>query len=164
MPCALYKKPLMYSGVHAAAARDRTTEDRTTEDRAERTRDEHVHGAASGRPGPLGAFRGPSRASGTSGPLVRAAALLRALASPVRLAVVAELLLAPRCVHGLQEVLDDAGLGVSQPLLSQHLRVLREAGLVSATRRGTEVTYELSDAHVGRIVRDAVRHAGEATS
>lgn len=93
--------------------------------------------------------------------LAGAAELLKALASPVRLAVVAELSAGPRCVHELQELLSAQGRELSQPLLSQHLRVLRQAGLVRATRRASEVTYELVDAHVGHIVNDAIRHSQE---
>jgi ArsR family transcriptional regulator, zinc-responsive transcriptional repressor len=87
--------------------------------------------------------------------------LLKALASPVRLAAVDELCKGPRCVHELQAALKNAGREVSQPLLSQHLKVLRDAGLVTTTRRGTEITYQLADAHVGHIVNDTIRHAQE---
>ena len=87
--------------------------------------------------------------------------LLKALASGVRLATVVELCAGPRCVHELQTALESSGRVVSQPLLSQHLKVLRQAGLVTATRRGTEITYQLADAHVGHIVNDAIRHSSE---
>jgi DNA-binding transcriptional ArsR family regulator len=85
-----------------------------------------------------------------------AAELLKALAHPVRLAVVRALSGGPRCVHELVELAQ-----VSQPLLSQHLRVLRAARLISGTRRGKEIAYRLTDDHVGQIAADAVRHAGE---
>ncbi|MCU1491890.1 MAG: ArsR family transcriptional regulator [Acidimicrobiaceae bacterium] len=93
--------------------------------------------------------------------VVGAVALLKALASPVRLATMAQLSLGPRCVHEIQDALRSDGREVSQPLLSQHLKVLREAGLVTTTRRATEITYELADAHVGHIVNDAIRHSRE---
>lgn len=82
--------------------------------------------------------------------------LLRALAAPVRIALVLELRTGPRCVHELVEA-----LGEPQPLVSQHLRVLRSAGVVVGSRRGREVFYSLPDAHVGHIVSDAVSHAQE---
>jgi DNA-binding transcriptional ArsR family regulator len=82
--------------------------------------------------------------------------LLRALTAPTRLALIELLSPGPRCVHELVDT-----LGVAQPLVSQHLKVLRAAGLVTAARRGREVTYELADTHVAHIVRDAVRHAAE---
>jgi ArsR family transcriptional regulator, zinc-responsive transcriptional repressor len=87
--------------------------------------------------------------------------LFKALASPVRLAAIIELAAGPRCVHEISDALAAAGREVSQPLLSQHLKVLREVGLVSTTRRATEVTYQLIDDHVAHIVTDAVRHSQE---
>lgn len=86
-----------------------------------------------------------------------AAALLKALVAPLRLALVDLLAAAPRCVHELV-----GALNVPQPLVSQHLKVLKSAGLVATTRRGREVVYRLADDHVAHVVRDAVAHAGEA--
>jgi DNA-binding transcriptional ArsR family regulator len=83
--------------------------------------------------------------------------LLRALSAPLRLAVVTELSQGPRCVHELVDA-----LGAPQPLVSQHLRVLRSARLVHGERRGREIAYSLVDDHVARIVADAVSHATEA--
>jgi ArsR family transcriptional regulator, arsenate/arsenite/antimonite-responsive transcriptional repressor len=37
---------------------------------------------------------------------------------------------------------------VSQPTVSEHLRVLREAGLVTTKRRGTQICYSLDPAAV----------------
>ena len=54
-----------------------------------------------------------------------------------------------------------AAVGASQPLVSRHLRLLREAGLVRGDPRGREVVYSVADHHVTHIVRDAVDHAGE---
>jgi DNA-binding transcriptional ArsR family regulator len=82
--------------------------------------------------------------------------LLKALASPVRLGIVRELASGGRRVHELV-----ATLGVSQPLVSQHLRVLRASRIVTARRRAREIEYTLTDDHVARIVLDAIRHAGE---
>lgn len=93
--------------------------------------------------------------------LAKAVDLLKALASPVRLATLVELCEGPRCVHEIQTALKTAGREVSQPLLSQHLKVLRDTGVVGTTRRGTEITYQLTDAHVGHIVRDTIRHSQE---
>lgn len=82
--------------------------------------------------------------------------LLRALAAPIRVAIVTELAAGPRCVHELVEQ-----LGAPQPLVSQHLRVLRGAGVVRGSRRGREIAYSLVDEHIAHIVADAVSHAGE---
>jgi DNA-binding transcriptional ArsR family regulator len=84
-----------------------------------------------------------------------ASELLAALAAPLRLAIVALLdQRGSQCVHELV-----SALGASQPLVSQHLRVLRGAGLVAGERRNREVHYRLVDAHVGHLVRDALDHA-----
>jgi DNA-binding transcriptional ArsR family regulator len=84
-----------------------------------------------------------------------ASELLTALASPVRLSIVTLLdEHGSRCVHQLVDA-----LGVPQPLVSQHLRVLRSAGLVTGARRHREVDYRLVDGHVAHIVRDALAHA-----
>jgi DNA-binding transcriptional ArsR family regulator len=93
--------------------------------------------------------------------LAGAVELLKAVASAIRLATIVELSEGPRCVHEIQTALLASGREVSQPLLSQHLKVLRDAGLVTTTRRGSEITYELADAHVGHIVNDAIRHSQE---
>ncbi|HEU0189689.1 MAG TPA: metalloregulator ArsR/SmtB family transcription factor [Mycobacterium sp.] len=82
--------------------------------------------------------------------------LLRALAAPVRIAIVLQLQESQRCVHELVDA-----LGVPQPLVSQHLKVLKSAGVVAGERSGREVLYRLADHHLAHIVIDAVAHAGE---
>jgi DNA-binding transcriptional ArsR family regulator len=90
-----------------------------------------------------------------------AAKLLRALANPVRLAIVDALGDGELCVHELVDALVAGHPMVTQPLVSQHLRVLRSAGLIDGTRRGREVAYRISDTHVSSIANDAVSHAAE---
>jgi ArsR family transcriptional regulator, zinc-responsive transcriptional repressor len=84
--------------------------------------------------------------------------LLRALAAPVRIAIVLQLRESQRCVHELVDA-----LGVPQPLVSQHLKILNAAGVVAGERSGREVLYRLADHHLAHIVVDAVAHAGEDT-
>lgn len=84
--------------------------------------------------------------------------ILRALAAPVRIAIVLHLQQSERCVHELVDA-----LGVPQPLVSQHLRILKAAGVVAGERSGREVLYRLVDEHLAHIVLDAVAHAGEET-
>ena len=63
--------------------------------------------------------------------------LLRALAVEMRLRILQLVAGSPLCVGAL------AGqLGITQGAVSQHLRILRDAGLVRATRRGTFIHYE----------------------
>jgi ArsR family transcriptional regulator, arsenate/arsenite/antimonite-responsive transcriptional repressor len=64
-------------------------------------------------------------------------ALLKALADPVRLRLMSLIAATDEaCVCDLTTPFD-----VSQPTISHHLRVLREAGLVDSERRGTWVWY-----------------------
>ena len=92
----------------------------------------------------------------TSRTLSAAGDLLRALAAPVRIAIVLQLRDGSQCVHDLVDA-----LLLPQPLISQHLRVLKEAGVVHGERRGREVVYSLVDDHLAHIVLDAVAHAEE---
>lgn len=82
--------------------------------------------------------------------------LLRALSAPLRIAIVLQLREGPRCVHELVEA-----LGVTQPLVSHHLRVLKSSNVVAAHRQGREIRYELLDDHLLHIVEAAVGHAEE---
>ncbi|NGP09213.1 winged helix-turn-helix transcriptional regulator [Rhodococcus sp. 14C212] len=88
--------------------------------------------------------------------LAAAGELLRALAAPVRIAIVLQLRESERCVHELV-----GALGVTQPLISQHLRILKAAGVVRGERAGREVLYRLVDDHLAHIVVDAVAHVEE---
>ena len=82
--------------------------------------------------------------------------LRRARAAPVRIAIVLQLHESQRCVHELVDA-----LGVPQPLVSQHLKILKAAGVVAGERSGREVLYRLADHHLAHIVVDAVTHAAE---
>jgi ArsR family transcriptional regulator, zinc-responsive transcriptional repressor len=86
----------------------------------------------------------------------QAAELLRALSAPIRLALVDLLVDSPRCVHELVDA-----LSVSQPLVSQHLKTLRTAGLLTTQRRGREIVYYLVDHHVAHVARDILAHSRE---
>ena len=83
----------------------------------------------------------------------RGAELLKAMAHPLRLALLASLVDGPQCVHELVDSTE-----ASQPLVSQHLRVLRGADLLSREQRGREVVYAIADDHIHHIVVDAVDH------
>jgi ArsR family transcriptional regulator len=70
---------------------------------------------------------------------VSCASLLKVLADETRLAAVERLISGPRHVG---ELMDE--LHVEQSLLSHHLRVLRDAGIVLAERDGKSVLYRLA--------------------
>jgi ArsR family transcriptional regulator len=72
-----------------------------------------------------------------------------ALADPVRLRLVSLLMTAEDgevCACDLVEP-----VGKSQPTVSHHLKVLREAGLVTATRRGQYIWYAVAPAQVAAL-------------
>ena len=62
------------------------------------------------------------------------------LADPVRLMLIYELDNGPRNVNDLVQT-----LGISQPVVSRHLKLLRDKGLVSNERQGNNVIYSLVD-------------------
>jgi DNA-binding transcriptional ArsR family regulator len=66
--------------------------------------------------------------------------VLKTLSNPKRLEIVHLLADGPREVSRLAQ-----DLGISQPNVSQHLAVMRAAGVVEADRDGREVRYRLSD-------------------
>ena len=75
------------------------------------------------------------------------AARFRALSDPTRVAIVNRLAAAEECC-----VCDlNAAFDLSQPTISHHLRVLREAGLVESSRRGTWAYYRLVPDAIGRL-------------
>src|SRR5512139_242149 len=77
------------------------------------------------------------------------------LADPNRILILYELSQSPRNVTELA-----TNLKMPQPLVSRHLKVLRERGMVLPTRRGTVVEYALADTRLIRaldLLRDVLR-------
>ncbi len=68
------------------------------------------------------------------------AQICQALADPTRILVLYHLADGPQTVGTLAEA-----LGISQPTISRHLKVLRERGMVIATRRGAAIECRLAD-------------------
>ena len=83
----------------------------------------------------------------------RTAPLFAALADPVRLRIVSMLAAAPGGTACGCELEDP--LGLAQPTVSHHLRILREAGLVVGERRGKWVHYRVVPERLSEI-RDAL--------
>ena len=77
----------------------------------------------------------------------QAADLLRALANEQRLMLLCNLLDGPLTVSELNERVE-----LSQSALSQHLAVLREAGIVSAERQAQNVRYSLPKGVVPKLI------------
>ncbi|MDX6399403.1 MAG: ArsR family transcriptional regulator, arsenate/arsenite/antimonite-responsive transcriptional [Gaiellaceae bacterium] len=87
---------------------------------------------------------GPSTPPIDEGQSESLAARFKALADPTRVAIVNRLAVGECCVCDLNAAFD-----LSQPTISHHLKVLRDAGLVESSRRGTWAFY--------RLVPNAVR-------
>jgi DNA-binding transcriptional ArsR family regulator len=71
---------------------------------------------------------------------------LGALGDPTRRRIFERLLAGPLAVH---EIAD--GMPVSRPAVSQHLRVLSDAGLVTARSSGTRRVYAVSPEGIGAL-------------
>jgi len=71
------------------------------------------------------------------------AQMCQGLADPTRILILYLLAESPRHVTELAEM-----SGASQPTVSRHLKVLRDRGLVTATREGNTIRYTLRDLRV----------------
>jgi ArsR family transcriptional regulator len=86
--------------------------------------------------------------------------VLRALAHPVRWGILERLAAEPGiCACDFTEFFD-----VSQPTISAHLKMLREAGLVTAQRRGTTICYSLARDQLAQLADRLGRMASTATA
>ncbi|MFN7144342.1 MAG: ArsR/SmtB family transcription factor [Myxococcota bacterium] len=78
--------------------------------------------------------------------MANASTVLDALGDPTRRAIFERLGAGPRSVGELAD-----GLPISRPAVSQHLRVLKDAGLVVDRAAGTRRYYELSPAGLASL-------------
>jgi len=67
----------------------------------------------------------------------RLAGMMKALAHPARIAIIQNLIKQNSCICG--DLVDE--LGLAQPTISQHLKELKNAGLIKGTIEGTSVCY-----------------------
>jgi len=88
--------------------------------------------------------------------LERAVRIFKALGDEPRLRLLAILAQGELCVSEIAEI-DDDGLST----VSQRLRVLRSADLVSRRRDGQHILYGLADQHIGELISNALAHASE---
>jgi len=79
------------------------------------------------------------------------ASKLKILSDPTRLSVLEALMEGSKNVGDLMEQLD-----VEQSLLSHHLAILRDAGLVEATREGKSMIYQLPETVSGSTAGKAI--------
>jgi DNA-binding transcriptional ArsR family regulator len=65
------------------------------------------------------------------------ASMMKALAHPARIAIIQQLLKSQACICG--DLVDE--LGLAQATISQHLKELKNVGLIKGTIEGTSVCY-----------------------
>ncbi len=82
----------------------------------------------------------------------KTAELLKVLSVDTRLQIILHLKSGVLCVNALAARLD-----VTQGAVSQHLRIMRDAGLVSAEKRGYYVHYRLNNKTLENLLADADR-------
>ncbi|WP_294294321.1 metalloregulator ArsR/SmtB family transcription factor [uncultured Sphingomonas sp.] len=82
--------------------------------------------------------------------------VFRLLGEPNRLRLVVACLDGPRTVGELTQK-----VGVSQSLVSQHLRLLRAGRLLKQRRQGRNVLYELPDCHIRTMLTNMMDHVLE---
>lgn len=84
-------------------------------------------------------------------PYEHQASLLKVLSHPTRMAILYQLRSGEACVCHLE-----AALGSRQAYISQHLMILREAGLVRDRREGSNIYYHVTEPRVFAVL-DAAR-------
>lgn len=67
----------------------------------------------------------------------RLAVMLKAMAHPARIAILQEIIKANACICG--DLVTE--LGLAQPTISQHLKELKNAGLIQGTIEGVSICY-----------------------
>ncbi|OGC12220.1 transcriptional regulator [candidate division WOR-1 bacterium RIFOXYA12_FULL_52_29] len=82
-----------------------------------------------------------------AGQTEKRAELLKALGHPARLAIVRGLLGSECNVNKMVN-----GLGLPQSTVSQHLNVLKAAGVIKGERRGVKVCYRVVDQFVKKVL------------
>ncbi len=81
------------------------------------------------------------------------ARVMSALATASRVRILAHLRRGPCSVGDLALTIE-----MAQPAVSQHLRILRDLGLVTGSRSGRKTLYGLHDDHVQSLLDEALRH------
>ena len=88
----------------------------------------------------------------------RIAKIFRVLSEANRLEIIFSLEGGPKSVSQIIE-----STGLSQPLVSFHLKVLRESGLVVTQRKSTIVINALSDAEITKLIRPFKKYGCDQT-
>jgi DNA-binding transcriptional ArsR family regulator len=82
--------------------------------------------------------------------------MCKALGHPVRFRIIKFLADGPHCVCELNEDVE-----FSQSNLSQHLKILKEAGLVRSEKEGLKIFYQLTNPDIIRLIETIEEIAGD---
>ena len=82
--------------------------------------------------------------------------LFKIFSDPTRIKILGMLSVSKLCVCDMAEL-----LGMNQPAVSNHLRVLRQSNLVKSRKEGKRVIYSLADGHVETILSQGLEHVNE---
>ncbi|BDU50958.1 ArsR/SmtB family transcription factor [Haliovirga abyssi] len=74
--------------------------------------------------------------------------MFKALGHPLRYKIVKLLSEEPKCVCEIEPELD-----FSKPNLSQHLKILKEAGIIIGKKRGLNIYYRIKNSEMKRIIK-----------
>lgn len=75
--------------------------------------------------------------------------IFKALAHPIRLKIVCGLIKKEECNVTIMV----EKLGIPQPTVSQHLNILRNAGVISYTKKGTQMCYKVTDDITKKLIK-----------
>lgn len=76
------------------------------------------------------------------------AEIFKALAHPIRLKIVCGLIKKKECNVSVMV----GKLGLPQPIVSQHLNILKNANIVTCERKGTQICYQVTNESVKKII------------
>lgn len=76
------------------------------------------------------------------------AEVLKALAHPSRIRILEVLEKGPKCVKELEKL-----VMIKQSNLSQHLRILKDRGILECKREGMEVCYQIRDRRILNVIK-----------
>lgn len=79
--------------------------------------------------------------------------IFKALANETRLKIVMGLLIKKECNVNLMA----QKLGIPQPNVSQHLSILKNAGIIEGFRKGTQICYRVIDKQTEAIINSIVK-------
>jgi len=77
--------------------------------------------------------------------------ILKTIGHPVRLKIVVGLMKSECCVKDIWEC-----MSLPQPVVSQHLSILKSRGIVSAKREGNRIQYSVKDPFVSKIIKNCL--------